>query len=263
MSEPKWYDQSPGNVLQNMYLKRRLKKWATRGMRFIEMGAGNGHISSILLEAGLNGIGFDLSEKACENNSRRNELYISRQQYEVRNSDFLDYDGDKVDIIISSHVIEHLPEDDVDRFLKKSASVLKDDGRIISLVPAGRKYWGIEDETAGHYRRYEYEDFQTFSARFNLRNSHLAGLTYPLTNALFGLSNSMIRKHESWKTQLSMRERTTLSSSGVKQIKYKTVYPSYFRYLINDITMYPFFVMQLLAAKSPNCMVIYSELTKN
>ncbi len=73
----------------------------------------------------------------------------------------------------------------------------------------------------------------------------------------------MIRKHESWKTQLSMRERTTLSSSGVKQIKYKTVYPSYFRYLINDITMYPFFVMQLLAAKSPNCMVIYSELTKN
>src|SRR5438105_9444318 len=91
MVEPKVYDQAPGNVLQNMYLKRRLKKWALKGMRFVEMGSGNGSISTILLEAGLSGIGFDLSEKACANNARRNEFYVSRGQYAVRNSDFLEY----------------------------------------------------------------------------------------------------------------------------------------------------------------------------
>lgn len=231
-------------------------------MRFIEMGAGNGKISSILLEAGLNGIGFDLSEKACVNNSKRNEVYLSRQQYAVRNSNFLDYDGDKVDIIISSHVIEHLAEEDVDLFLKKSSSILKPGGRVISIVPAGKKYWGIEDETSGHYRRYEYEDLQTLSEKFNLPVTHLAGLTYPLSNILLGLSDSLVRKHESWKTQLSMQERTTLSSSGVKQVKYKTVFPNYFRYLINETTMYPFYLLQLMSARNPKSMVIYSEATK-
>ena len=263
MAEPNVYDQAPGNVLQNMYLKRRLRNWAVKGMRFIEMGAGNGNISSILLEAGLSGIGFDLSEQACANNSRRNALYIDRQQYAVRNADFLGYDDGAVDIIISSHVIEHLPDEDVDLFLKKAASVLRPGGRIISLVPAGAKYWGIEDVTSGHFRRYEYEDFQALSARYSFTSSHLAGLTYPLSNVLFGLSNSLVRRHDSWKTQLSMKERTVLSSSGVKQIKYKTVFPGYFRYLINETTMYPFFLLQLMSAKSPNCMVIYSELTKN
>ncbi len=262
MSEPKTYDQAPGNVLQNMYLKSRLKKWAMRGMRFIEMGAGNGNISNILLEAGLNGIGFDLSEKACANNSRRNEFYLSQQQYAVRNSNFLEYDGDSVDIIISSHVIEHLPEEDVDLFFKKSSSVLKAGGRIISIVPAGMKYWGIEDETSGHFRRYEYEDFQILSEKFNLKSTHLAGLTYPLSNILLGLSDSLVRKHEGWKTQLSMQERTVLSSSGVKQVKYKTVYPYYFRYLINETTMYPFFLLQLMTARNPKCMVLYSEVAK-
>src|ERR1043165_8386646 len=165
MSEPKTYDQAPGNILQNMYLKRRLRKWARKGMRFIEMGAGNGSMSSILLEAGLSGIGFDLSEQACANNSKRNAHYVDRQQYAVRNSNFLDYDGDNVDIIISSHVIEHLLEEDVDLFFKKSASILREGGRIISIVPAGKKYWGIEDETSGHFRRYEYEDFQTLTEK--------------------------------------------------------------------------------------------------
>ncbi len=262
MSEPKVYDQAPGNVLQNMYLKHRLRKWAAKGMRFIEMGAGNGHISSILLEAGLHGIGYDLSEKACANNAARNELYIARQQYAVRNADFLEYDGGKVDIIISSHVMEHLPEDDVERFLAKCSSVLKDGGRIISIVPSGAKYWGIEDETSGHYRRYEYGDFQSFSERFKFQNTHLSGLTYPLSNVLFGLSNSLVRKHDGWKMQLSLRERTVQSSSGVKQIKFKTVFPHYFKYLINETTMYPFFLIQRMTAKSPNCMVIYSELSK-
>lgn len=262
MAEPRTYDQAPGNVLQNMYLKRRLRKWAKQGMRFIEMGAGNGHMSSILLKAGLTGIGFDLSEKACANNSRRNEIYLSRQQYAVKNSNFLDYDGDKVDVIVSSHVIEHLLEQDVDRFLEKSAAVLKPGGRIISIVPAGAKYWGIEDETSGHFRRYEYGDFQTFSERFHLTNTHLAGLTYPISNLLFGLSNSLIRKHEGWKTQLSMQERTELSSSGVKQVKYKTVFPYYFRYLVNETTMYPLHLLQLMSGRNPECMVIYSELTK-
>lgn len=263
MSETALYDQAPGSILQNMYLKHRLKKWALRGMRFIEMGAGNGHISSILLEAGLTGIGYDLSERACANNSLRNEHHIARGEYSVRNANFLDYDGEQVDIIISSHVMEHLLEADVDRFLAKSSTVLKDGGRIISLVPSGAKYWGVDDETSGHFRRYEYEDFESFSARFKLRSSHVAGLTFPLSNLLFGLGNVLVGKADSWKMQLSMQERTELSSTGVKQIKFKTVFPSYFRYLVNETTMYPFFLMQLLTARNPNCMVIYSELTRN
>ena len=232
-------------------------------MTFIEVGAGNGNISNILLQAGLDGIGFDLNDSACAINSRKNEFYIEKKKYSVRNSDFLAYDGPSVDIVISSHVMEHLPDDAVDLFFKKACSVLKDGGFIISLVPSGMKYWGIEDDTAGHFRRYEYRDFETLSERYGLKIMNLAGLTYPLSNMLLGLSNFLLTKTESWKTGISMEERTLLSSSGVKQVKFKTYFPSYFRFFLNEATMYPFFLVQLLTTRNRNCMILYSELAKS
>lgn len=85
------YDQAPGSVLQTVYLKHRLRRWARRGMKFIELGAGNGAISRVLLDFGFSGIGMDLNANAYENNSARNHDYIAAGKYEVRNDDFFLY----------------------------------------------------------------------------------------------------------------------------------------------------------------------------
>ena len=262
MSKSKAYDLAPGNILQNMYLKHRLKKWTNKGLSFVEVGAGNGKISNILLNAGLTGVGFDLSKQACAINARNNEMFIRNNKYVINNSDFLEYDGSGVDIVISSHVMEHLSDEAVDLYFRKATSVLSENGLIVSLVPSCMRYWGIEDETVGHFRRYEYQDFHALSSRYRLKITDLAGLTYPVSNMLLGMSNFLLKKNESWKTTIPMQEQTLLSSSGVKQVKFKTFFPSYFRYFINEATMYPFFLVQLLTVRNQNCMVIYCEQSK-
>ncbi len=179
MSEA-FYDQAPGNILQNMYLKRRLNLWAKPGMRFLEMGAGNGAISRILLDHGLEGLALDLNGEACQANRLRNQDYIDQGQFEVRAEDFFSLAEDTFDIIITSHVIEHLPNDLLYKYFEKCQSLLGSQGRVISLVPANMSYWCIEDQTAGHYRRFENSDFKQIAESQAYKVAELSGLTYSL-----------------------------------------------------------------------------------
>ena len=258
----KYYDLAPGNVLQNMYIKRRLKSFAKPEMKFIEIGAGSGNISKILLNNGLSGIGYDLNDTACSINREKNADYIQSGRYEIRHSNFFDIPStDRADIIISSHVLEHFPLETLIEFFDKCKEILNNNGRIITLVPSGMKYWGIEDETVGHYRRFEFDDFNEIAEKHKLKIGDISGLTYPLSNLLFKLSNYLIKKNESWKTELSKEEQTILSSSGgARNIKFKTHFPSYFRYTINELTMFPFYVLQVINKHNKSSMVIYSEL---
>ena len=257
----KTYNLAPGNILQNMYLKKRIvTNKQTNKLTFIELGSGNGNISNILLKLGLSGIGFDLNKDACILNENLNEIFIKKGDYEVLNNDFFNYKRKKVDIIISSHTIEHFPEDLLKNFFIKAKSLLKNNGTIISLVPSSMKYWGIEDETVGHYRRFEFQDFIKIAKDNNFIIKNIAGLTYPLSNILFKLSNYLIDRKEAWKKDLSKEEQTKLSSSGgAKQVKYKTNFPYWFKYIINEITMYPFYLLQLFFKKNRDSMVIYCE----
>jgi len=260
--DQRYYHFAPGNILQNMYIKHRLSKYARPSMKFIELGPGNGKISNILLSKNLRGAGYDLSDVACANNRIENADYINSGMYKVENSNFFDIPNtDKVDLIISSHVLEHLSSNDLELFFEKCKSLLNANGKIISLVPAGMKYWGFEDETVGHYRRFEFSDFEKISRRHHFNIDDIAGLTYPLSNILFEISNSLLKKNESWKKKLSKQEQTVLSSSGVRNIKYKTYFPSYFRYFINELTLYPFFIFQLMSRKNPSSINIYCELS--
>lgn len=264
----KTYDKAPGNILQEMYLENRLKKILKNNhgskLSFIEIGSGSGNMSRILLDMGLNGIGFELTEEACRMNRSKNKKYIKSERYTIFNDNYFKYVGDElVDIIISSHVLEHMPDDDLRRFFNKSYALLKNKGRMISLLPACMRYWGIEDETAGHYRRFEFQDFINISKEYNLKIIDLVGLTYPLSNLIIKLSNHLIRKNESWKKDLSKEEQTKLSSSGgAKQVMYKTNFPYWFKYIINDVTMYPFYILQRVFQNNKNSMVIYCELQK-
>ena len=240
------YDQAPGNILQIMYFKHRIAKWNSPGMRFIELGSGNGAISRILLQAGMQGIGMDLNDDACEINRTRNQDFIVQGQYRVLNDDFLKLSGAQADLILSSHVIEHLPDEVLNDYFAKCKSILNPGGRVVSLVPANQKYWCVEDETAGHYRRFEHEDFRRISEDHGYEVQEIVGLTYPLSNMLFSLGNRLIEKTDGWKRGMTPEEQTLISSTGVKQIMYKTVFPDYFRYLVNEVTMFPFHLLQLL-----------------
>ena len=249
---------APGSILQRMHLKCRLNKFSPKS--FCEIGSGNGYISHILLNEGLTGVGYDLNSSACDNNAVLNNEFIKQKKYRLLNTDFLtETDNQLYDIILSCMVIEHLPEDVVNNYFTICKKKLTPNGKIIVLVPSSMKYWGIEDEIAGHFKRYEFSDIETIAKQQQLKIDDVSGLTYPVSNILFSLSNKLIKKSEGYKKELDMHEQTVLS--GNRNVKFKTTFPSYLKIILNEYVLYPFYILQKLNKKNPNSMVIYAEFS--
>jgi SAM-dependent methyltransferase len=250
---------APGNILQLLYIRERVKQFPGSA-KFLEIGAGNGMISTELLKMGFQGIAVDLNESACANNRKANEKFIFEKRYTVVNDDFMNVSEGSFDIIISCMVIEHIPEPALSAFIQKAVSLLSKNGVIIFLVPSGMKFWGIEDDIAGHIRRYERNDVYELANRNQLRVGHLAGLTYPVSNILFGLSNRIVRKNEAEKLQLSLQDRTVYT--GNRDVPFKTTFPFIFSIILNPIALWPFHMLQKWFSGSTNSMVLYFELSK-
>lgn len=258
-----WYNIPPGNILQNLYLNERIKKINPSEKNFLEIGAGTGYVSRVFLENGWNGIGIDLNNEACHSNKIFNEKFIKQNQYEVINDDFfkIDFSNKKFDVIISCMVIEHLIDEELNAFMKKALSLLNDKGTVILQVPSNMKYWNIEDDIAGHIKRYELRDVQKLAEEFHCHIHHIAALNYPLSNWLFSLSNFLIKKQESDKLNLSQKEKTVYT--GKREVFLKTKFPAFFVIFLNPSVLYPFHILQkLFSKKYDNALVLYFELTK-
>lgn len=253
---------APGYILQQMFIKRRLRALYSKSkqnVRFYEVGTGKGANTSILLKMGFSGVGYELNPKACLTTALLNKQYIDAGKFVVKNENFITTDiVERVDFVFSSMVIEHLSQEEVAAYINKCKAVLKPNGVVISLVPANMKYWGIEDEVAGHYKRYEFKCFDQLAKQHGMEVFITKGLTFPLSNWLLGISNKLVKEQESKKLELTLQERTELS--GNRDVKFKTVYPAWFSIFLNEVTMSPFHWLQLLNGKNEKSMVIYNEL---
>jgi len=113
---------APGSILQRMYLKKRINK--SRYKTFCDIGSGNGYVSNILLKMGMKGCGFDLNESACRNNEFKNLEFIKSGRYFVKAANFFNESiENKFDIIISSMVIEHLSDEEINTYLSGNRNV--------------------------------------------------------------------------------------------------------------------------------------------
>ena len=239
-----------------LYVKDRLRN---RGLRtFIEVGAGNGYLSRALLSIGLTGIGFDLNAEACENNRVENSAAVASGRYTVRCEDFVTAAVLPADLIISSMVIEHLTAAELHAYFARCRNVVSTTGLIVTIVPASPRHWGIEDDIAGHQKRYTREDVREIASEHQLRVVHVAGLTYPVSNLLLGLSNRLARRAESWKLAMGAHERTLIS--GNRHVWGKTEFPDATRYLVNEVTLFPLHLLQYLTRGSRHALVLYAEM---
>jgi hypothetical protein len=66
-------------------------------------------------------------------------------------------------------VMEHLDVHGERAFVERAGRCLSAGGRMVAIVPASPEHWGIEDEIAGHYRRY------TANSAMNLLHSAIGG----------------------------------------------------------------------------------------
>lgn len=111
--------------------------------KVLEIGSMYGFLIESLEKSGFKCTGLEIDEKAVE--------YCQRKNMDVRNETlevFLEKNEEKFDLVVMSHVLEHIvnPKE----YLEKIKSLLSENGKIMIIVPnassltgkAFGKYWG-------------------------------------------------------------------------------------------------------------------------
>src|SRR5579859_3779001 len=195
-----------------------------RARTFCEIGPGAGDLSAALCRAGLRGLGVELSSPAAGIARHALRELIEEGRYRLLEGDFMSMDdvGSSFDLALSMMVMEHV-QDDSD-FLERMAKVVRPGGMVLVGVPARMDRWGIEDETAGHYRRYERDGLVRALKAAGLERIEVRSVAVPIANLTFHVSNFLVRRAgEGRKLELSQRDRTDLS--GIRDIPFKTTFP--------------------------------------
>lgn len=246
----------PGTILQLMYLRERLG--LLRAGYFVEVGPGNGEITNLLLRLGWRGRAFEIAGDTADKLRQRFAREIVEGRLVVEDSSYLESRGSRdSDLVISCMVMEHLSEAEQVAFMEVAERHLRPGGCMIGIVPASPAHWGVEDEIAGHRRRYTRALLQALAAGTHWRIAHLAGLTYPVSNLLLPLSNALVARKERAKLQLSKLERT--KQSGMRDVVFKTHFPVVLRFLLNEVVMWPLHGLQKWLSGSRQALVIYFE----
>ncbi len=212
---------------------------------FLEVGCGAAELSYKLCKMGLQGVGIDFSPPAIRAGREKMREFIDKGLYSLVESELGEYSepSRQFDVAMSMMVMEHV-EDDV-QFLKNMARHVRPGGHVLVAVPGRRDRWGIEDETVGHFRRYDRQDLKDVLKKASLSDELVWSVAVPVANILFHIGNFLIRRtKEVEKRSLSMNEQT--QTSGIREIPFKTVFPAFFSVVLNRYTLYPLFLVQRL-----------------
>jgi 2-polyprenyl-3-methyl-5-hydroxy-6-metoxy-1,4-benzoquinol methylase len=104
--------------------------------KILEIGCGNGNISTVLASYGHEVLGIDLSEDCIEYaNYRKSTCSLRNVVFKVADAEHVQNTGELFDVVICSEVLEHLyaPES----VLSAICNVLLQDGILIVTVPNG------------------------------------------------------------------------------------------------------------------------------
>lgn len=166
------------------------------GRRVIEIGAGIGNFTNMLLDRELV-VAIDNHRPSLEVLKRNfmTSNNVIPLEIDVSSPDMLELRRYGADSIICINVLEHVKEDR--KTLSYMYDVLKEGGRLLLLVPAFQILYGSIDRVVGHQRRYSKKELL-----FKLRETGFQVLEIYYMNfiATFGwfLNNRiLLRKEES------------------------------------------------------------------
>ena len=238
-----------------MYLKERLRRLLPG--RFIDVGAGDGRLSRLLLDSGWSGTGFEPGPAATTARALTAEA-VAAGRYVLMAENWLEAPAQPpAELIISSMVLEHLDAADEHRYFRRAENELTAGGFAILIVPGSPAHWGVEDEIAGHYRRYTFASLERTLAEVGWTATHLAGLTFPVSNLLWFMSEYLVARAEGHKKTLTFAERT--AQSGDRRVFLKTRFPAVLSVVLNEWVLYPFHLWQKANADNERSLVIYVE----
>jgi len=129
------------------FIKNLFDKYVNQNEKIIEIGAGTGNISRMLINSGF---------EICVGEIHKNGLLYAKQygikelfQFDLMRPPFYEH----FDVVGLFDVLEHIDEDGL--ALKNIYNMLKPGGKCILTVPAHGWLWSRDDAIARHKRRYE------------------------------------------------------------------------------------------------------------
>ncbi|HEY4935477.1 MAG TPA: class I SAM-dependent methyltransferase [Puia sp.] len=126
--------------------------------QLLEIGSGTGNISAFLLKDLTRVSLSDLRPEYCrllQNKFGHDphlegvyELDLSLKDFNSKHPELLE----KFDTVIALNVIEHIKDDSL--AIRNAKALLRNNGKLIILVPAGQWLYNSIDRELGHYKRY-------------------------------------------------------------------------------------------------------------
>jgi SAM-dependent methyltransferase len=200
--------------------------------RFVEMGAGTGHMTRLFLERGFTGACHDLGEDSRQM-MRRNLADAGERMVVV--DDLSELPAGGFDYLFAFEVLEHI-ETDL-QVLREWMRYLKPSGRVLMSVPAHARKYGRSDELVGHVRRYEKDQLHRLMHEAGIDDIRIINYGYPITELTRRLSNRIVRNDQSYEG-LSPEQRSIRSA----QAKPKAI--NRMLSLLSDKLVLPFCVVQ-------------------
>jgi 2-polyprenyl-3-methyl-5-hydroxy-6-metoxy-1,4-benzoquinol methylase len=147
-------------ALSNLSDTKNYNDWISQlidpflGNRILEVGAGIGNMTEILLKNGRTIFASDVSTKHLEilqeRFQNRSDIFI--QDWNMENGVIDSFKDENLDTVVCINVLEHIKDDS--RALKNAFSLLAPNGRLLLFIPAHPLLFGKIDKNLGHYRRY-------------------------------------------------------------------------------------------------------------
>lgn len=203
------------------------------GKRILEVGCGCGDLLQVLERKGYQGIGIDISEEAlavAASGLSGGRIAVARCTPGELHEEF--------DVVVASEVMEHYQDDAL--FLRQLGERLRDGGHLLLTVPAHMKDWGPNDDSCGHVRRYERDELFNLLSSAGYSEIVIKSYGVPIYNFMKPIYDLAVRS-EAERSAAPLEK--TAESGGMKLMK---GCGTLFRFLFNDATMYPLYLLQRL-----------------
>jgi SAM-dependent methyltransferase len=140
---------------------------------FLDVGCGNGDLSSYVAAKGWKGKAIDSSDMAVVSASDRLKGFPG---VVVEKSLLADVQGSYRTVFLWD-ILEHIGDDRA--ALLKVSSLLSTGGHLLASVPSNPREWRWDDVLYGHYRRYTVKDITAELTTAGLETVVLWDFTYP------------------------------------------------------------------------------------
>ena len=151
------------------------------GKTILDIGCGSGHLLRKLRDLGGVCYGLEVSDKSIQDSEDTNMTNITIMKATAREMPFSD---NQFDMVFAADVMEHILDKDIERIMLEIQRVLKQEGRLIVLVP----YESAQGFQAGHVicadcgaifhisqhvRRFDVDTLKSFFEAYGLKTEFL------------------------------------------------------------------------------------------